>query len=279
MDQPDLDKAAYSLARDFLLQSGEDKGVTPELVEEYLHLSTPRPDALPGIYESVLVSAQSAERKAIVIGGAIGGVHKLKPVLCSFDPAQIVRKYDTEQDVFEDVMTRLRPIGNINRSSRGLWPQYCRTILSGARFLSQFASAEEFYEWVDTFDRLDDRARAALPMVLAQEIDGFGFALACNFVKELGYENFSKPDVHVKDIFWALELSPWGTSDYEVFKAVARVASNVGVTPYNVDKLFWLIGSGYFYENPEIGINGKIGRRKKQFIEKAQTVLEQGRRT
>jgi hypothetical protein len=91
--------------------------------------------------------------------------------------------------------------------------------------------------------------------------------------------NFSKPDVHVKDIFWTLELSPWGTSDYEVFKAVARMASNVGVTPYNVVKLFWLIGSGYFYGNPEIGNNGKIGRRKKQFIEKAQTMLEQAQCT
>jgi hypothetical protein len=28
------------------------------------------------------------------------------------------------------------------------------------------------------------------------------------------------------------------------------MASNVGVTPYNVNKLFWLIGSGYFYGNP-----------------------------
>lgn len=89
MDQRDLDEAAYSLARDFLLQSGEDKGVTPVLVEEYLHLSTPRPDALPGIYQSVLESAQSAERKAKVIGGAIGGVFNLKPVLCGFDPAQM----------------------------------------------------------------------------------------------------------------------------------------------------------------------------------------------
>jgi hypothetical protein len=85
--------------------------------------------------------------------------------------------------------------------------------------------------------------------------------------------------VHVKRIFLALELSPWGTSDYEVFKAVARMASNVGVTPYNVDKLFWLIGSGYFYRNPEVGLNGKIGRRKKQFIEMAQAALEQEQRT
>lgn len=32
-------------------------------------------------------------------------------------------------------------------------------------------------------------------------------------------------------------------SNYEGFNAVARVARNAGVTPYNVDKLFWLIGS------------------------------------
>jgi hypothetical protein len=275
VNQSDLDKAAYSLAKDFLRRSGADKGVTPELIEEYLHLSTPRPDDLPGVYESLLESAQSAERKATVIGGAIGGVHKLKSVLCGFDTEQVVRKYATGREVFEDVVTHLKPKGNINTSSKGMWPQYCLTILSGARFLSQFASADDFYEWVDVFDRLDDRARPALPMLLAQEIDGFGFALACNFVKELGYENFSKPDVHVKDIFWALGLSPWGTNDYEVFKAVARVARHAGVTPYNVDKLFWLIGSGHFYHDPEIGVDGKIGRRKKQFIETARTVLEQ----
>jgi hypothetical protein len=55
---------------------------------------------------------------------------------------------------------------------------------------------------------------------------------------------------------------------------VARVARNADVTPYNVDKLFWPIGSGYFYGNPEIGNKGRIGSRKKQFIEVAQTKLE-----
>ena len=279
MNQPDLDKAAYGLAKDFLLRSGADEGVTKELIEGYLHLSTPRPEALPGVYESLLESAQSAERKATVIGGAIGGVRKLEPLLCGFDPARVVRKYATGREVFEDVVTRLKPRGNINRSSKGMWPRYCLTILSGARFLSQFASADEFYAWVDAFDGMDDRGRPALPMLLAQEIDGFGFALACNFVKELGYENFSKPDAHVKEIFWALGLSPRGSSDYEVFKAVARVARHAGVTPYDVDKLFWLIGSGDFNDNPEVGLNGKIGRRKKPFIETAKTVLEQERRT
>jgi hypothetical protein len=90
----------------------------------------------------------------------------------------------------------------------------------------------------------------------------------------LGYENFSKPDVHLKDIFQGIGLCPWGSTDYEVFKAVARVARNAGVTPYNVDKLFWLIGSGYFYDDPQIGHNGRTGDRKKEFIEVCRAKLD-----
>ena len=60
---------------------------------------------------------------------------------------------------------------------------------------------------------------------------------------------------------------------------MARVARNVGVTPYNVDKLFWLIGSGYFYEDQDVGNGGRIGSRKKQFIEVAKMQLEPLRRS
>ena len=52
-------------------------------------------------------------------------------------------------------------------------------------------------------------------------------------------------------------IRSYGSSDYEVFKAVARVARNASVTPYDVDKLFWLVGSGYFYDDPHGGIGGR----------------------
>ncbi len=275
MNQPDLDKAAYDLARDFLVQSGAEKGVTPELVENYLHLDkATRPRAVPGLYERILESAQNANRKAGVIGGSIGGVGKLGPVLCDFEPSLVLEKYPSGwEGVLDDVVAQLKPRGSVRRTARSIWPSYCRTVLSGARFLSRFSSAEDFYGWVDFFDE-DERARPALPLLVAQEVEGFGFALACDFLKELGYENFSKPDVHVKDIFWAIGLCPWGTGDYEVFKAVARVARHAGVTPYNVDKLFWLIGSGYFYDDPDVGTKGRIGSRKKRFIEAARIELK-----
>jgi thermostable 8-oxoguanine DNA glycosylase len=140
--------------------------------------------------------------------------------------------------------------------------------------MAQFSSAAEFYQSVEFFDR-DDRARAALPMLLDKEIKGFGFALACDFLKELGYVNFAKPDVHLRDIFIGLKLCPANADDYEIFKAVVRVAKNAQVTPYNVDKLFWLIGSGDFYDDEQIGEKGKIGSHKAKFIAYAQAKLGQ----
>jgi hypothetical protein len=274
VDEQEFDKAACALARDFLLRSGAARGVTPELIEKYLHLSIPRPESLAGLYERMLESAQSANMKAGVIGGSIGGVGNLGPVLCDFEPSRVLEKYPSGwEDVLDDIVTQLEPRGSVPRTPRSIWPSYCRSVLSGARFLSRFSSAEEFYGWVDFFDG-DERARPALPLLLAQEIEGVGFALACDFIMGLGYENFSKPDVHLKEIFWALGLSPFGTSDYEVFRAVARVARNADITPYNVDKLFWLIGSGYFYYDPHIGKQGRIGSQKKRFIEVAKEQLE-----
>ena len=275
MSREEIDRAAYSLARDFLLHTGADKAITPELLEKYLHLSRPRPDTMAGLYERMLESAQSGNMKAGVIGGSIGGVGNLGLVLCDFDPARVLEKYPSGwEEVLDDIVSELKPRGSVSRTPKSIWPGYCRSALSAAKFLSEFSSAEDFYRWVDFFDG-DERARPALPLLLAQEIEGMGFALACDFLKEVGYENFSKPDVHVKEIFWAIGLSPLGTSDYEVFKAVARVAMNAGVTPYNVDKLFWLIGSGNFYEDPHIGNWGRIGSKKKEFIEVAKAQLEE----
>jgi hypothetical protein len=50
----------------------------------------------------------------------------------------------------------------------------------------------------------------------------------------------------MKRIFTQLRLAP-SAGDYQVHEAIVRVARNAHTTPYNVDKLFWLIGTGKFY--------------------------------
>ena len=168
LNQQHFDRAAYALAKDFLWRSGAERGVTPELIEKYLHLSRPRPESVAGLYERMLESAQSGNMNAGVVGGSIGGVGNLGPVLCDFDPARVLEKYPSGwEGVLDDIVAQLGPRGNVSRTPRSIWPRYCRSILSGARFLSRFSSAEEFYGWVDFFGQ-DERARPALPMLLAQ---------------------------------------------------------------------------------------------------------------
>ena len=134
MDSFERDKASYILAKDFLLQSGADKSVTSELIEKYLRLDkTAQPRTLAGLYERMLESAQNANMKAGVIGGSIGGVHKLGPVLCEFEPARVLEKYSAGwESILDDVVAQLNPRGSVRRTPRSIWPSYCRTVLSAA---------------------------------------------------------------------------------------------------------------------------------------------------
>ena len=237
---PEIDQQIYELARGYL-PGLKIPGVTPELIEKYLNpLSLhAKPASKEELYYRLLESAQEAGMKAGVIGGSIDGVKNLACVLDNFDPDAVLAKHgDNWNDILDQIEKVLKPRGQIRKREQSIWPRYCRTIISSARFLEQFESAGDFYNWADFFDK-DERARASLPMLMDREIDGLGFALSCNFLKELGY-----------------------------------VAGNANVTPYNVDKTFWLIGSGYFYDDPAIGSDGRIGRRHKQdFIEYARSKI------
>jgi hypothetical protein len=98
-------------------------------------------------------------------------------------------------------------------------------------------------------------------------------ALASDFLKELGFIKSAKPDVHLRDIFIGLNLCSADSSDYGVSKAVIRLANDNNVDPYDADKMFWLIGSGFFHDDKQIGDKGKIGSQKARFIAEAKAKL------
>lgn len=269
---------AYKLAEDYLL-SFRNQGITPELLEKYLHLSETKgkPDSIEEIYIRLLESAKNANMKQRVVKSVIGDdINVLSKILIGFNPNLILERYqDNWQTILDEIERDFNKVGKIRETNKSIWPKYCQTIISAAEFLSQFSDANEFYRWADFFDQ-DDRSRAALPILLREEIKGFGFALSCDFLKELGYTNFAKPDVHIKDIFEGLGFCPEGTSDYHIFKTVVRVAKCVGVSPYSVDKIFWLIGSHYFYDDKNLGNEGRVAKINKwEFIEMGQKILSE----
>jgi hypothetical protein len=228
-----------------------------------------KPDDLKIIYNRLCESAQNKQMSTKVIGKAIGGVDKLKTVLFDFDPYEVAKNYKKDEGakLLAAIIKQLKPTGQIRTTSRSLWPQYCQSVIDSAHFLKTFSSATDFYNWADFFAN-DLRAKPALPLMISIEITGIGFPLACDFLKEIGYEEYGKPDVHLKEIFKALQIidpSEKSTTkqDYLTLKAIDKISLNNNVTSYAVDKIFWLIGSGNFYLR-----NKNIGGQKKNFISK-----------
>ena len=265
MTTPHDDKAAYLFPKDFLIRE-LNRPDAEEIIESYLSMpdKSNAPASLQKIFFGLLVSAQNANMKASVIGGSlVGGVASLGKVLFDFDPATVVATYGGDAEkLLDEIIKAIKPSGKILRNPRSIWPKYSTTILSAAAFLSQFKNGKDFNEWANHF-YADSRSLAALPLVLGTEIEGIGYPLACDFLKELGYIDYGKPDVHIIDIFVGIGLCQERASPYQFQKVISRIAEAAGVSAYAVDKLFWLIGSGRFYNHPELK---GIGRKKAKFI-------------
>jgi len=191
----------------------------------------------------------------------IGGVEKLAEVLFSFDSDRVADAYPSYVDLLQEILrTKVvtpSPIDVDNQRSH--WVIYSKSVISSANFLRNFKSAKAFHEFVESF-YCNAHSRLALPLLLKEEIAGFGFALACDFLKESGYKGFVKPDTHLNDICRAAGLTS-ATTDFGVFKDVIAYCEARDLVPYEFDKLIWLVGSGNFY------LNGVSARTKKsEFI-------------
>ena len=262
----------YQFAMKFLTQkvstfTGNDE-TSRQIIASYLdHFETaPVTTDLSEIYCRLLESAQNANMKRNVIGGAIGGIENLRDVLNGFNPRQVLATYQTPKQILHAIKSSFRQLKNAREDENSLWPKFSKTILSSANFLAQFDDGPAFIQWANTF-YADSKTRPALPLILSEEIYGLGYALACDFLKEIGFVNFGKPDVHITDILAGTNLCLKSASPYNVQKTIQAIAEANNQTPYHVDKLLWLIGSGNFVKHPAVfGSNGSIGRQKVSFI-------------
>ena len=143
-----------------------------------------------------------------------------------------------------------------------LWRKYCKSIITGARFMSLFIDDNDFTRTFDSFNK-NDMTREAFALFLSKKIYNMGFAIACNWLKELGYYKYAKPDTHIKDVCLALNLIQ-NNDDISCFEAIIKVANAAGIDAYKVDKVWWLICSGNFYRYNIVLPHPK--HRKEQFI-------------
>jgi hypothetical protein len=185
-----------------------------------------------------------------------------KKALFEFDHIQILSHFD-EESLFSNFQEQF-PVKNA-KNPRNLWRIFAKSIISICEFLKPFEDAKAFDDFVLTFTK-NEITRAALPMVLEKEIYGYGFALACDFLKELGYTQYPKPDDHLMDVFSGVKICE--RDPYTVYKSTIRMAQACGRTAYYVDKTIWLICSGNYYLD-DIEIPGG----KKDFIDACKVYL------
>jgi hypothetical protein len=247
------DKCIVRLVKTHVLKCHSASDAEARKVLETYLCPKERPQSLTGkngIFHQLAHTAQDWGMAPIVIGRAIGNVEKLKEVLFDFNPINVLQKYPNIADwetLLNSIVSELKPKGKIRREKQSLWPRYCRSIISSAIFLSKFKTVQDFYGWVEPFEN-DPARRVELPQRLEREIAGYGFTLACLFFMEIGCASFLKPDIWVIRFFNKLNITK-SEDPYIVFNAAVRFAEQVGVTPFCLDRIVWLLGTGDFWLN------------------------------
>ena len=189
---------------------------------------------------------------------------KIKEILFDYK-IQLISE-TTPDELYENFLANFNVTSDIlQKKQMNCWYKWSCSIIDSAKFVSGFKDASDFNELVKRFN-YNTSSRIALPLLIATKIKGIGFALACDLLKELGYTYYPKPDVHMIDVFHGIGLCE--KDPVSVFEAIERMAADCctvdEVTPYKVDKIFWLICSGNYYkEKTPIQING----HKKELID------------
>ncbi len=219
--------------------------VTKRILNKHLTFPVSRkPKNIPELYLALITHATNRQGLA----NYIGKIDRLSKVLFNFNPQEVCNTYTQWGMIFDIVQEKVNPPGKMEKNNNhNSWVIFSKTILSAAIYANRFSSIRAFYKYIEQFISQSADTRIALPLLLKEEIDGFGFALACDFLKENISPLFVKPDTHIRDIFIGIGKSAVDASDFEVFRDVIEFSESINKSPYEVDKLFWLVGSGNFY--------------------------------
>ncbi len=258
--------AIYNLAREYLLSILPD-GMKKSDLDKYFHGEDREPESLKDVFIQLIASAQN--RRAMP--KAIKFNDRKKEI------GRILYDFDFVKTAQMDLASLHKQFCNVFHSeyiesSHDSWRIWSNAVIDSAKFISEFKDLKDFKGFVNLF-YCNARTRIALPLYISTKIKGIGFALACDALKELGYTQYPKPDGHIINTCYELGLSSKnGTSNeamISAFEAVVKMAEDNEVTPYQVDKVLWLIGSGNFYNN---GIS--IPGHREDFLKKAKKLFQ-----
>lgn len=250
----------FNIAYEYLKCIADEIGVG---LEKYFIPNNSDAKSIEDVFLRFIISAQNYQAFPRIIKFD-EREEEIRDILHNYDLSVIKRMdYDYLYQIFRKRFNVTSADTKMNT-----WYKWSRSIIDSAKFLSDFDTYEDFNDFVLLFSK-EERTSIALPLLLSTKIHGIGFALSCDTLKELGYVDYPKPDVHLNEVFSEIGLSDG--SDYSTFDAVRQMAKDVNKSSYIVDKIFWLICSGYYYlEEPKI----RTKSHKKEIIKIINSKIE-----
>ncbi len=265
MDLKLKNQEIYKLSYNYLFEIKPAKLQNSDL-EKYFVGDRKDYKSLEDVFEQLISSAQNYQRMPNVIKFK-ERYSEIKEILFDYDFEKII------ECSVDDLYYKFRNEFNVVSadSNKNSWRKWSKSIISSAKFINEFESVENFKEFVSLF-KFNLHTRMALPLLLQTKISGIGFALACDCLKELGYIDYPKPDVHLNEVFNEFGLSE--NEPIQVFEAIVRMSEDCkeideAITPYKIDKIIWLICSGKYYLD-----DISVGRNKDKFINYVKSELE-----
>lgn len=243
-DCPDMPRA------DIAEKIGKEEGPDPDKIIK-LHLEPKKLQSLEAVYQRMLISVKNRTGM-----GAIGSdedVDELGDILREFSPQAVAEEGEDWGHLFDKLKEEraFDPDGKwANKDKpRNPWTTFAKACVSGARFLYEYSCFGQFEEFVCSF-RGETIRVVELPLIIQSKVHGFGFTLACDFLKESGWTWYGKPDAHIKRILYTAQLiaekrqDPSKINDIHAFIELERMAAACGKTMFAVDKVLWMAASG-----------------------------------
>ena len=229
----------YGFCYQYLLNQTKDI-LTKEEIDAFINeVDVPNISSMNDIYRMLIIVLQDYQSMPNVINFKLRQ-KEISRILHNFD-VHVVSAMSYEEIYLSFKENFKLNILNENRNS---WLKFSKGVYDSAVFLSKFNNIDEFNNFIKTF-QLNVHTKLALPLLLSTEIYGLGFALACNWLKELGYRDYPKPDVHMIDVFQSIGLCD--NNQMSCYKAMVKVAEDCKIDAYSLDKVIWLICSGNYY--------------------------------
>lgn len=183
-------------------------------------------------------------------------------VLCDLKLYEMVKKYgDDVEKLWHDLCSQCV---NSTQIIGGAWYKFAKNIITLALYLSQFRDIDELYAEFEKAVSSEEKIK--LINTVSVQVSQWGFAMASNWIKDMGMTGYCKPDQHVRAIIDGIYQT--GEDEKAVFEKAVDVANHCNVSAFELDRLLFLIGSGDFYKDEHEHIKKSYKGNEQDFIKK-----------